>query len=74
MATEVIPAGYKFDKSTNKGMQQILNAMFSRSLGIKEEDPRFESALFLVYADYNTVTRMLSTKILHESQKTSIFA
>lgn len=48
-ATEALPAGYKFDESTNEGTQQILDTMFLRSLGIKEEDPRFESALYLVY-------------------------
>lgn len=33
----------------------------------KKKDPRFESALYLVYGDHKTVTRMLSTRYLHES-------
>lgn len=72
-ATEAIPAGYKFNKSTNEGTQQIINAMFLNSLGIKE-DPHFRSALYLVYGDHKTVARMLSTRYLHESQETNAFA
>lgn len=71
--TQAIPAGYKFNKSTNKRMQQIFNAMFLTLLAIKKNDPCFETALYLVYNDHKMVACMLNTRYLHESQETGTF-
>lgn len=65
--------GYQFNESTNEGTQQIIDAMFLKSLGMKEDDARYETALYLVYGDHKTMARMLSTKTLHQSQESTPF-
>ena len=64
-ATEAVPAGYEFDESTNEGTRQILNAMFLRSLGIKEEDPRFESrCIWCIFDSFlSSVNIQISSKL-----------